>query len=333
MIRLLHSGVPDDREGARPLLAAPLSPEQLASSPLCPAALAEKRAFVRPSDPGPNPVAYLELEESPNLSQQPFPPVYLCGTATSSLDVARTLGVHGMLPIWGSVLVLNQTTGRGQLGRSWSSPAGNIYAALRLPFLPPFTETAAAPAIGGLLAEALAELGCPVRIKWPNDLVRGPEEGCSDWNKIGGILLEERPLHQPVPNSPSEASLLVAGIGLNIISAPHADEMRAGHAMPAGCLPMPTDPSGKRLPLVDFWTRLVRHTFFCYVNQIESKIPQAWRRMAERRLAFLGQPVLLVDGPGDKERHEGILEGLDEAGGLRLRGPYGCASFLSGSLR
>lgn len=49
----------------------------------------------------------------------------------------------------GSVLALSQRSGRGQLGRNWVSPEGNVYAALRLPQSHPFTGTAAAPAVGG----------------------------------------------------------------------------------------------------------------------------------------------------------------------------------------
>ena len=49
--------------------------------------------------------------------------------------------------------------------------------------------------------------------------------------------------------------------------------------------------------------------------------------------AFLGQTVLLTDGPDEQERHTGILEGLDDFGGLRLRNRKGTNSFLSGSLR
>ncbi len=324
-------GIPDTRNVPSSFLAAPFSLEELAASPLCVEGLAERQAQPRRSDLH-SPVAYLEFEDSCHPGEGPVQPLYLAGSATSSLDVARVLGMHGLLPVWGSILVLNQTTGRGQLGRTWASPAGNIYAALRLPFEPPFTGTAAAPAIGALLAEALTELGCPVRMKWPNDLVRGREEGCSNWNKVGGILLEERPLPNAADVPPEEAALLVAGIGLNIISSPSEDKMREGHVMPAGCLPSIGGTAGRPLSLVEFWTRVVRHTVFCYVREIKSKLPHAWRFIGERRLAFLGQSVLLVDGSGNSECHEGILEGLDESGGLRLRGSDGSESFLSGTL-
>ena len=75
--------------------------------------------------------------------------------------------------------------------------------------------------------------------------------------------------------------------------------------------------------------RLVSRIFFCYVEEIDAKGKTAWRSLAERHLAFLGQTVLLTDGPDEQERHTGILEGLDDFGGLRLRNRKGTNSFLS----
>lgn len=321
MIRLLHLGLP--AEGNNPhAVAYPFSPAQLTASPMCPAA---DNFFTHVCSQGG--LSWLECpEDTPHQEQSQT--VYLCGVATSSLDVARVLGVRGLLPVWGSVLALSQTSGRGQLGRSWFSPVGNLYAALRLPYLPPFTETAAAPAIGALLAEALADSDCPVHIKWPNDLVvYRPNQSCPTWNKVGGILLEERPLQRVDPACSGQKNLLIAGIGLNIISAPHTEEMRTGYAVPAGCLPLQTP-----ISLTELWRHIVNCIFFCYVKEIQSKVPSAWRFLAEQRLAFRGQPVMLVDGPGECERYEGILEGLDEAGGVCLRNATGCTHFLSGSL-
>ena len=84
-----------------------------------------------------------------------LPFVWRFGEVSSSLDVAFLLSGRGWLDVWDSVQAVSQTSGRGQLRRHWVSPPGNIYAALRLPSLPPFDGTAAAPAMGLLLACAL----------------------------------------------------------------------------------------------------------------------------------------------------------------------------------
>lgn len=297
-----------------------------------------------------------EAGDAPGRTAGPTcrPAVHVCGAATSSMDVAHALAKAGELPPWGSVIAASQTAGKGQLGRTWLSPRGNLYAALRLPAVPPFTRTAAAPAVGGLMAQALNAAGAPVRMKWPNDIVafapapgapapesgRGaavPEadlpsrpRGC--WRKLGGILIEER------------RDVVIAGIGLNLLSAPPDAALRPEHALPAGaisrifpCLNM-TDPGWSR-PAV-LWARLAAHIFFQYTTWA---CGADWLDLAERHLAFRGRSVLLVDDEGQTPRLvRGILDGLDASGGLRLtrlstgdgtRARPHSRVFLSGGLR
>lgn len=331
IVRLLHEGVaPPSGES----VAAPLSPDRAAAS-----ALWKGLTPLAPTPPSPVPAEgcpYLEQRfdvpdagNGADTIRLPAP-LYLSGPATSSMDVARALALDGRLPVWGSVLALSQTSGRGQLGRRWVSPEGNVYAALRLPFLPPFTDTAAAPALGGLIAEALARLGYPVRMKWPNDLLQETAEA-PHWRKVGGILIEERPRRGP--DGKAAEPLLIAGIGLNLVSAPPESLMRAQRAVPAGRLASLTHSAPFPDSVGGLWLRLVSRMFFCYVEEIDAKGKNAWRALAERHLAFLGQSVLLTDGPDDRERHSGILAGLDDFGGLRLRNREGTTRFLFGSLQ
>ncbi|MEI3479341.1 MAG: hypothetical protein V8Q84_09885 [Bilophila sp.] len=48
--------------------------------------------------------------------------------------------------------------------------------------------------------------------------------------------------------------------------------------------------------------------FFCYVEEIDAKGKNAWRSLAERHLAFLGQSVLMTDGPDEREHHAAFLK-------------------------
>ena len=103
-----------------------------------------------------------------------------------------------------------QTEGRGRVGRSWSSPEGNLYVSLLL--VDP-AETRHAPELGfvaGLaLARAVVEaVGRLPRlfIKWPNDLVH-------DGAKFAGILVEGT-------QTPSGAFAAVIGFGVNCRSHP-----------------------------------------------------------------------------------------------------------------
>ncbi len=178
-MRLLHEGVHSERP-PHDRLADPFPADHAAGSALWNGL--PEAAFTMPGTSTACP--YLEqfftapvsqTGNTPETASVPAP-VYLCGSATSSMDVARALAAHGQLPVWGSVLALSQRSGRGQLGRNWVSPEGNVYAALRLPQRHPFTGTAAAPAVGGLIAEALTHMGFDVHMKWPNDLLRREEQ-------------------------------------------------------------------------------------------------------------------------------------------------------------
>ena len=93
------------------------------------------------------------------------PEVWRFGEVSSALDVGHTLARRGLLAPWQSVLVSSQRQGRGQLRRNWVSPAGNIYAALRLPMQEPFAGSAASTVTGAMLAAALGKLGFEVRLK------------------------------------------------------------------------------------------------------------------------------------------------------------------------
>ncbi len=96
-----------------------------------------------------------------------------------------------------------QTGGRGQFGKSWHSPPGNLYASfcffvpIGFPDLPHAAQLLALSAAKALETHALAP-----KLKRPNDIL---VEG----KKIGGVLCEV--------HSQSDQMLVVDGIGLNII--------------------------------------------------------------------------------------------------------------------
>ena len=81
-----------------------------------------------------------------------------------------------------AVLARRQRFGRGQRGRSWLSPAGGAWISAALPW-PADPTAAAAPglAVAVGLALELEDLGLPVQLKWPNDLLL-------DGRKIAGLL-------------------------------------------------------------------------------------------------------------------------------------------------
>lgn len=243
-----------------------------------------------------------------------MPAVRLVGTVASVLDTAREPGIIETLGPFDSVLAESQTAGRGQFRRQWTSPAGNIYAALRLPATPPFLGTEAAVALGAWMAEALASRGWPAFVKWPNDVVI-VEGGVA--RKVCGILLEER------------AGVLLAGVGVNVASAPSMAEMRQGAAIPATCLAVSARNVGLAVPhACALWHSLVNDVVSFYTHNDGPS--SGWLSMANRRLLWRGRRVELDDSGSNVV---GCLDGVGSGGELVLDTGSGKKFFLSGSIR
>lgn len=106
------------------------------------------------------------------------------------------------LPSGSVVWALEQTGGYGRFKRRWISPKGGLWFSvvfkprlLRDPNL--YTKV-----ISVAVVETLQRIGCPAKIKWPNDIV------VSD-RKLAGILTE-------VIFKGTRIAGIVAGIGLNV---------------------------------------------------------------------------------------------------------------------
>ena len=233
--------------------------------------------------------------------------IILCGECSSTLDIMWFLSEKHTIAQWDSILGLSQNSGRGQLRRAWSSPAGNLYGALRLPSTGFFANEIGSLVIGFLLANALRELGYNARIKWPNDIL-------IDDKKVGGILLEER------------NGCLVAGVGLNVHSFPPESDLRAEWAIPAGSLCK----KEQTVSLLQLWQVLVDSIHFCYNAQVVHYTTAELISSVERQLAWLGQMVF-VHGHG-QDFQSGKLMGISSDGGLILRCPNGNKTLHNGSI-
>ena len=107
-------------------------------------------------------------------------------------------------PAWSAVVAGEQTAGRGQATRSFTSDPGGLYVTAVLPYAGDPLETRGfALAVGWALRESLQRMGVKdLRLRWPNDLMIGPR-------KVGGILVE-----QGGPDT------LLVGVGLNVTNRP-----------------------------------------------------------------------------------------------------------------
>ncbi len=222
--------------------------------------------------------------------------VYIFGHSVSSLDVGWHLVERDCLSPWGSVLAASQWDGRGQLRRAWASPAGNIYATLRIPWPPgekALSKDLAAMATAYAIIRSFEQMGIKPELKWPNDLLLN--------GKIGGILIEER------------RKILLAGIGINIAYAPDtvctADQRtaRLSHLLP-----------GKG-PL-SVWLELSQGIRSCFTRELAGLNQDAVIARMDSVLAWKGKQVRIVDKE-NKSSPRGVpgrLLGLAPTGELRL---------------
>jgi BirA family transcriptional regulator, biotin operon repressor / biotin---[acetyl-CoA-carboxylase] ligase len=198
--------------------------------------------------------------------------VYLCGPCSSALDVAGHLALQGCLDPWDSVLATRQWAGRGQMRRTWVSRPGNLFAAWRLPMPPGPWQNMLSVLVGGVMCRGLGELGLPVRLKWPNDILLHDR-------KIGGILIEER------------GDVLLAGIGINIVSCPEDADLRRDSACAATSL------GGllQGMSVIGLWLRLVNFGRFRYSTELSDSTPLEFSQLIEPVLAYLGDMVRVSD--------------------------------------
>lgn len=193
----------------------------------------------------------------------------IVGPCSSCLDVAWYFYKQGFLPIFHSVVALRQWAGRGQLGRNWYSPLGNLYAAWHLP-LPERKgwEEVISLVIGYVAVEMLIEIGIGAQLKWPNDLL-------IDRKKVGGILIEQR------------ERTLIAGIGINLILCPDRDYLRDTQALSATCL----RDHGLKITPMEFWLRLTKHGKPLYERIMNLEALSEVVSLIEKHLAFMEERV------------------------------------------
>jgi BirA family biotin operon repressor/biotin-[acetyl-CoA-carboxylase] ligase len=184
-----------------------------------------------------------------------------------------------------------QTAGRGRRGRTWLAASGHalLVSALMRPDVPPL-EAALLPLV--VAVGAAEALGDDARIVWPNDILLGDR-------KVAGILCEMSADHERV-------AWAVAGIGVNVRSAPALDDAR----WPPGALADLGDPRRRADLLVDLLTAVGRR-YAEWTRDGAAPVLAAFAardRLAGRRIA-----VSLPDG-----ELTGTAAGTDDLGRLRL---------------
>jgi BirA family biotin operon repressor/biotin-[acetyl-CoA-carboxylase] ligase len=234
-----------------------------------------------------------------NFARLAAAPLFVCGRCTSSFDAAWEL--HALRPFrdWEAIIALSQSEGRGQLRREWISPPGNLYVSFKPPKAELFSGPPASVLLALLIIEALEDMGLPLKLKWPNDLI-WEENGRAC--KLGGMLLEEKD------------AKLMAGLGINCANAPDPKALRPDAPLPPTRLPEGFIP---RAPL-PLWNELVRNIKIIYEYKFLNSSISALLRRAEERLLWRGMDIRIID----ETSASGIcarLIGLSAQGGLLVR--------------
>lgn len=207
----------------------------------------------------------------------------------------------------------HQTRGRGRLGRDWQASVGaSLTFSLSLP-LAPQDWSGFSLAVGVALADALDPLpaagGTPrIVLKWPNDLwlADGPGAG----RKLGGILIETLAV--------GARRMCVVGVGLNVLPQ-QVEGLGSGYASLSELDPAADAPRA----LAAVAAPLVRA-----IRQFEREGFAPFGAAYARRDLLAGHRVVTSGA----EAVEGVAEGVDERGALRVRTADGLRLLASGEV-
>jgi BirA family biotin operon repressor/biotin-[acetyl-CoA-carboxylase] ligase len=216
----------------------------------------------------------------------------LGSTNAEALARARA-GERG--PLWISSDM--QTDGRGRRGKSWMSPAGNLYASLLLtepssPVLAPQLSFVAGLAVHDAVLARAPNLAAKLKLKWPNDaLLNG--------RKLSGMLIEAEGLPR---------FSVAIGIGVNCVSHPADTSYGATNLQANGVIVSAQDVLAQLAAAMN--ARLAQWKAGTGFAAIRSD----WLD----RAASLGEPIL-VRLP--ERELTGTFEGIDAAGRLLVATP------------
>jgi BirA family biotin operon repressor/biotin-[acetyl-CoA-carboxylase] ligase len=230
-------------------------------------------------------------------------------TNTVAMDAAGAGAAEGSI-----FLAEEQTAGRGRGANQWhSARSAGIYCSVLLrPALPPSDVLILSLAAGLAVHSAVQEIDPRVvpDLKWPNDVLIGGKKFC-------GILTE---MNAEV----TRVRYVVVGIGINVNQS----------SFPADLQPEATSlrlATGTEWSRVELCAALLKSLDREYRDLLETTdVPGSiLRRFQERSSSVRGQQVEVEESSS----FEGVTDGLDSRGFLRVRTAEGVRTVLSGTVR
>lgn len=227
--------------------------------------------------------------------------------STQSLALAQSAPEQGMA-VW---LAETQSAGQGRRGKRWCSPPlANIYLSLNRRFNGALADMAGfSLACAVILAQSLQARGAlGVALKWPNDI-------WLDGKKCAGLLIQMR----AEAAGPCEVTL---GLGLNVHLQPNAG---AQIDQPWTALAIQQPGTWDRNTLAAGLLTDFAHGFALFERKGFAAFHADWQRLD----GLAGKAVRLDAGRG---AIEGIADGVEADGALRIRTKNGLQRFHSGEL-
>jgi BirA family biotin operon repressor/biotin-[acetyl-CoA-carboxylase] ligase len=230
-------------------------------------------------------------------------------TNTAAMEAASAGAPEGSV-----FLAEQQTAGRGRGSNQWHSERSTgIYCSVVLrPALPPSDVLVITLAAGLAVHAAIQEIDSRVAadLKWPNDVV-------IDKKKVCGILTE-------MNAESTRVRYIVIGIGINVNQS----------AFPAELQTIATSlrlVSGAEWSRVELCAALLKSLDREYRSLLESpdSVKSILRHFQERSSSAIGQQIEVEEDAS----LQGVTDGLDERGFLKVRTAQGVRTVLSGTVR
>lgn len=236
---------------------------------------------------------------------------YKIGSTNTAAMAAATDGA----PEGSVFLAEEQTAGRGRGANAWhSARSSGIYcSAVLRPELPP-SEVLVLSLAAGLAVHAAIQLidsRVEVDLKWPNDLLIGEKKFC-------GILTE-------MNAEATRVRHVVVGIGINVNQASFPKELTEE----ATSLRMATGSEWSRVELAVALLKSLDREYRDLATG-EAMRASILSRFAERSSWVRGKKVRVEENGSSVE---GVTEGLDSRGFLKVRTAKGVQTVLSGTVR
>jgi BirA family transcriptional regulator, biotin operon repressor / biotin---[acetyl-CoA-carboxylase] ligase len=227
-------------------------------------------------------------------------------TNSAAMEAAQAGAAEGSV-----FLAERQLEGRGRGGNSWHSEPGAIYVSVVLrPRLPANDILVLSLATGLAVSEAVEHIcGVTPDLRWPNDIMLGEK-------KLGGILCEMNADAARVRHA-------VVGIGLNVNQGEFPPQIREL----ATSLVLETGKKWSRLDLIAALLLALEAEYSPLQRSPADVIKTCIARFERRSSYARGKRVKVAD------EYEGVTDGLDERGFLRVQTATGPRVVISGAVR